>query len=811
MLLRHLSVRAPFVRSVLESGLGGVGLLLAACSGSSAPVASLPTTPGAPDTAPSALPQQAVTKKPRSAASDLPAVTPRRALRINKGLRASSAARRADTGKGSALYDTVGPATVVVFDTNGAMGSGVILSSDGLVLTNYHVVAGGKRDGLKLSVSVQLGKLATPGGVPVKRDAHGSNLIMTKDGPELEGQVLRVDPVADLALIQLQPPSGGKLPELHALGLADAEAPVGVAVGCMGHPGIGSLWTLYDGKVEGMRDDAGFQVDPEDKKTLSVLDQIRSYGQVYGAGKMLQVSCNFTHGASGGPIVTPDGKLVALVDRYDHDDAGYVKLGVSLESIKRLLALGRSNGVLVPEPAREGGQLQEALDASEDGAADTLVLTGVDRSEGRLHQRSAAFLIDPQQQMTTSGKARPNAPVAVVFDLAFRQAATALYDTNGDGKPDVVFDASLSSPTRRARGYRVSEKGAVADASLGSSIWAPELIADEAARARFVRITGNLGASYGFDGAEGERSEIDPVKGAGKPVAAEDLDGDGKVDAVLMSSSWATTLAYAPGSGLSSLPSGKLPDSTPVPSDLHPLVLIRVEQDGQRTTLLDPDGSGVLSRRFVSGFSFARGGEQLQAGKWSSLPGAAGTRLLQQAYFNDAIWPRILGLGGSVLGGALARTPSAALPSLTEGMRRAARHSDPKLAKNVIALLGDDSMGLAIDAKGIKAKSDDELLDDLTTAKTKPQFALLTSDSEGNWAFYDSNADGKLDVVLYGWPGLNTVSAFRIDDKGATTVDASLASGSLVRPSLWTGKAAGIGKQMRKLLPQIFDEELIEP
>ena len=85
------------------------------------------------------------------------------------------------------VVDQVGPEVVRIEPRRGGraagMESGVIISPDGLVLTNSHVVQGGREM-----------SLAVP------------------DGPTVEAPVLGDDPATDLALLRVTASDGGPLP-----------------------------------------------------------------------------------------------------------------------------------------------------------------------------------------------------------------------------------------------------------------------------------------------------------------------------------------------------------------------------------------------------------------------------------------------------------------------------------------------------------------------------------------------------------------------------------------------------------------------
>jgi serine protease Do len=138
-----------------------------------------------------------------------------------------------------------------------ALGSGFIISDDGLILTNNHVVE--KADEIK---------------------------IKTLDGSEYDAKVVGRDPKTDIALIQIK--VKGKLPKSAKLG--DSEAiRVGDWVIAVGNPfGLGN--TVTSGIIS-------------------------AKGRVIGAGQyddFLQTDAAINPGNSGGPLFNMNGEVVGI-------------------------------------------------------------------------------------------------------------------------------------------------------------------------------------------------------------------------------------------------------------------------------------------------------------------------------------------------------------------------------------------------------------------------------------------------------------------------------------------------------------------
>lgn len=144
-------------------------------------------------------------------------------------------------------------------ETETATGTGVIIRSDGYILTNNHVVAGADRV-----------------------------TVMLKDGREFKGKVFR-DSRTDLAVVKID------AKDLPAAQFADSDkVKVGQWVAALGSP-YGLRNTLTVGVVSAIRKQAS------DKDTFS---------KVYP--EAIQTDASINPGNSGGPLVDTDGKIVGI-------------------------------------------------------------------------------------------------------------------------------------------------------------------------------------------------------------------------------------------------------------------------------------------------------------------------------------------------------------------------------------------------------------------------------------------------------------------------------------------------------------------
>ncbi len=123
-----------------------------------------------------------------------------------------------------ALSRELAPSVVLVV-TGGGLGSGSLISGDGDVLTNWHLVKG------FADVAIVF-KPARPGSMPGQDDI-------------LRGRVVKVDEVSDLALVRLAAKPEGRIP--LRLGAADGIA-IGANVHAIGQQG-GQAWSYANGVI----------------------------------------------------------------------------------------------------------------------------------------------------------------------------------------------------------------------------------------------------------------------------------------------------------------------------------------------------------------------------------------------------------------------------------------------------------------------------------------------------------------------------------------------------------------------------------
>ncbi|WP_236594657.1 trypsin-like peptidase domain-containing protein [Saccharothrix sp. 6-C] len=226
--------------------------------------------------------------------------------------------------------------TVVQVQVNGGAGSGFTLSSDGLVLTNNHVVE------------------SAAGGGPIK--------VQLQDGRSFDAKIVGRDPTSDLAVVKVEDVSGLPTAELGNSG----DLRIGQQVVAVGSP-FDLNGTVTSGIVS------------------SLNRPVRAGGQQGGVDTVLnaiQTDAAINPGNSGGPLVNMRGQVVGInsaiysPNSSQSSQGGSVGIGFAIpidqarRTAKELSETGKANqtvlGVQVGD-APEGGAV--VRDVTAGGAA----------------------------------------------------------------------------------------------------------------------------------------------------------------------------------------------------------------------------------------------------------------------------------------------------------------------------------------------------------------------------------------------------------------------------------------------------------
>ena len=180
-------------------------------------------------------------------------------------------ASNAPTGSVEQVAHAVLPSVVsitVATATQGGEGTGVILSSDGLILTNNHVIA-------------------------AAADGNGRVTVTLNDGRSASAQIVGRDPTSDLAVIRAQKVTGLQPAALGRSG----DLAVGQQVVAIGSP-LGLSGTVTSGIVSALNRPVRTG-DSNDPQQTTVIEAI-------------QTDAAINPGNSGGPLVNLRGQVVGI-------------------------------------------------------------------------------------------------------------------------------------------------------------------------------------------------------------------------------------------------------------------------------------------------------------------------------------------------------------------------------------------------------------------------------------------------------------------------------------------------------------------
>lgn len=168
--------------------------------------------------------------------------------------------------------------------TSAVSGSGFIVTSDGYIVTNYHVIADAYSGGYKVSV-------------------------MTYDGTKYDAEIKGVEESNDIAVLKINATG------LSAATLGDSDGlQVGETIYAIGNP-LGELsFTMTNGMVSALDRDITTQDSTTGETTTN---------------NMFQISAAVNEGNSGGPVYNTKGEVVGIVTAK-YSDTGVEGLGFAI-------------------------------------------------------------------------------------------------------------------------------------------------------------------------------------------------------------------------------------------------------------------------------------------------------------------------------------------------------------------------------------------------------------------------------------------------------------------------------------------------
>lgn len=201
--------------------------------------------------------------------------------------------------------------SVVLILGKSSLGSGAIVSPDGLILTNHHVVSEG-----------------SDYAVVFYRPDGRIDLA-----PRQTARLVKVDQIADLALLRLDTPPDDLKP-LRFAGPDDLK--VGIDVHAIGHP-KGQTWSYTKGQISQIRPDF-------------------TWAGAHRA-QVIQTQTPLLPGNSGGPLLTDDG-LILGINAFIDPKAASLNFAIGIDEVQRFLA--RPDNRYLPQAAAQAPQAAPA-------------------------------------------------------------------------------------------------------------------------------------------------------------------------------------------------------------------------------------------------------------------------------------------------------------------------------------------------------------------------------------------------------------------------------------------------------------------
>ena len=254
--------------------------------------------------------------------------------------------------------------SVVSIETDGGSGSGVVIGSDGQILTNAHVVAGARGDTVR---------------------------VRFNDGSDAEARVVGTDKVSDIAVIEAEGVSG-----LTPVTFGDSDkVEVGADVVAIGSP-LGLSGTVTSGVVSAVDRPVntgsvdGGQGQQQDPFGMGAPEQDQGRVQTSTVINAIQTDAPINPGNSGGPLINMNGEVIGIntaiagTSSGGQGEPGSIGLGFSIPInqakpiAEQLIDQGSADYAAIDATVAAGENGVRIVDTSKGGAAAEAGLKGGD-------------------------------------------------------------------------------------------------------------------------------------------------------------------------------------------------------------------------------------------------------------------------------------------------------------------------------------------------------------------------------------------------------------------------------------------------
>ncbi|GAA3978925.1 PDZ domain-containing protein [Thermobifida alba] len=284
------------------------------------------------------------------------------------------------------------PSVVSIATAEGG-GSGFIISDDGLIVTNNHVVSGPRE-----------------------------LTVLFNDGSQAPAEVVGTDPVSDLAVIQAEGVSG-----LTPASLGDSDqVEVGAKVVAIGSP-LGLSGTVTSGVISALERpvNTGISGQQPDDPFAPRPDQDEPQATTSTVIDAIQTDAPINPGNSGGPLMNMDGEVIgintaiATTSGSPLAQSGSIGLGFAIPInqakpiIDELVATGEATYAAIEASvtAAESGPGAELVEVNRGGAADKAGL----RSGDVIIRAADRTVTDPNVLIAEIRSHRPGDTITVTY------------------------------------------------------------------------------------------------------------------------------------------------------------------------------------------------------------------------------------------------------------------------------------------------------------------------------------------------------------------------------------------------------------
>ncbi len=808
------------VRWVRWLGLSVVpGMIAVACGGSAPPPKAATVQPTATAKTPEAV-REVVIPRTCAARTKLAQLLGHAETPPTAQIDQSSAAEPPPTSVAASTklasnqaYRVIAPSTVLIRAEQG-FGTGVVIDPKGYILTNYHVVADGRKKDFVITVDVTFGDLTGTGR-------------MNRQAQSYEAEVVKADPVRDMAIVKVKDAP----PKLVAAKLAKSDPQIAEKVMSVGHAGIGFLWAAKTCNIASIGERAqdssivaGFDCtkpDPalsadqaakqkkaceEQKKRMT--DALTSKTQ----GLAVQSDCAITHGDSGGPLVNMAGEVVGLNQSISADLAT-ASFHVHLEEIRDFSTKYGDAGIpILPDPYCDGGFDPTLEDL-------TTLFGGFDRM---------SLLVDLDQNQGKRKDAPGDSFDAELGLMVLKGVTYVWYDTDDNGKFDVLLVDKDSNGAPEVA-YHLDDQGRLKEDKeiLPKHDLSGKFVKDAALHPRLGKVASAIGgakyvSSKTLASASDALTVPDPFIAAGTDGRAMDADGNGKSDVVVLRGAFSrVTLIDADETSLSSVKPGESAEELLKAKKVDAEIAI-VVQGTSVWALYDTDNDAKFDLALTSSngdASVATGAWRLGKGAPTAAPENIGRKLLRPGLVGfPRAAPALRALSSETAGDEGLGSLPAPMPSKAAFKVHDVKGSPAGTAVEAASFPWSYQLFDIDHNTKIPPKTDVQKV--VADGKYDAEVAVVRrigADGIVSWVYYDTDGDGAFDLVLFvPKSGQDPTQAFRLTKKDKTATVATLEADStavagkpLRHKSVFKDKV--LAAKWKTLANAVFKADIIEP